>query len=145
MIAGQPQLPARTQHPAQLANGFRDDQAPLVVPGLRPWVGKEHEHPPQARGCEDREQSAGVLGKDLDAVDAVFGDRRQQRRDAVDVGLAADEADVRVVPGLRQEVFTGAEADLQPDVAGARRRARADRAGRPVPASGPPAGEEAPR
>src|SRR5581483_2386708 len=42
-------------------------------------------------------------------------DVRQALGDAVDVGLAADQPDIRMLLGLPDQMLAGTEADLEPD------------------------------
>ena len=58
---------------------------------------------------------ARIAGPDGEIVDPRRADLAQQHGDAVDEGLATDDADFRVTGGHVYHVLAAAEADLQPD------------------------------
>jgi len=53
---------------------------------------------------------------DPNGLDISIFDGSKQAAEPVDEGLAADKAQLFMVPGLPQEMLAGAEADLEPDV-----------------------------
>ena len=117
MVAGQAQLGAVGQHAGQGRDRRAVDEAALVMARLGPGVGKQHERAADRRVGERLDQQARVVGKDADPRALGVGKPAKQRRDAGDVGFAADDADIRIGARLGGEVLAGAETDLEPDVA----------------------------
>ena len=101
---------------------------------LRPWIGIKDRHLRQAGVRQAFYQRAGVARPQPDIVEPRLFNSGKRLGDPIDERLAADEADVAMGAGLRQQMFAAAKADLEPDfaggereeVGGARDRARRD-------------------
>ena len=93
---------------------------------FRPRIRKQREQPPEALINQDVKQQPGIIGKDSDIVQAICVGVRYQAGNAGEIRLGADDADIRVGPTLRHQVFTVAEADLEPNIRhpGAKKLAR---------------------
>ena len=83
-------------------------------------------------GRQRFDQRARVAGANPDVGELLLVDRRQQLGDAVDEGLAADEADVRLFARPGGQMLAAAEADLEPEFAGANGRTGSRPRARPV-------------
>ena len=77
------------------------------------WIRSIRAHRLRRRPCQ---QFGGVAGEQADIADIVGLDLRQDLRHAVDIGLAADEADIRKGLRFRDQMFAAAESDFEPDV-----------------------------
>ena len=73
-------------------------------------------------GGAQASNSAASPAIQADVADVVRLDLRQDLRHAVDIGLAADEADVRKGLRLRDQMLAAAESDFEPDIVDCRRR-----------------------
>ena len=91
-------------------------EAPLPVPPLRPGIGMDQVDPRQRLRRGPGQQFRGVAGIEADIADIVRLDLRQDLRHAVDIGLAADEPDVRKGLRLRDQMLAAAESDFEPDI-----------------------------
>ena len=69
----------------------------------------------QRRRRRPCQQFGGVAREQPDVGDVVCLDLREDLCHAVDIGLAADEADIREGNRLRDQMLAATEADLQPD------------------------------
>lgn len=125
MVGREPQLGAVPQHPRQLGEPRRPDQPPLVVPGLAPRIGEQHEGAADRSFGQRREQRRRLAVKDADIGKVFARDAGEQRGDSGLVDLGADEADLRIARRLPQQVLARAEADLEPDPPDRRIEARA--------------------
>src|SRR6185369_7222172 len=92
--------------------------------------GKEDEATPDRRRRQTRQEEAGVVGMEPDVGELLLLDLREQRGEAVEEGLAADEADPRMTLRLPGQMLAAAEADLEPALSRRRREqlARIERA-----------------
>src|SRR5277367_2353166 len=68
--------------------------------------------------------SARVARTNAQVGEPLRVDHRKQLGDAVDEGLAADKADIRIFAGLGDEVLAAAETYLEPDLAWTKREQR---------------------
>ncbi len=66
------------------------------------------------------QQFGGIAREQPDVADVVGFDLRQDLRHAVDVGLAADEAEIGKGERFGDQMFAAAESDLEPDSVGRR-------------------------
>jgi hypothetical protein len=117
VIGREAQLAARRQKTPELGGGRRIDDPPLVMAGLGPGVGEQHEDPLEGRGGQRPQQETGVIDHDPQIAKAPGLGQPEQARDPSDEGLAADQADLRMGRRLGREVLAAAEADLQPEAA----------------------------
>ena len=62
------------------------------------------------------QQFRGIAGIEPDVADILRLDLRQDFCHAVDIGLAADEPDVRKSLRLRDQMLAAAESDFEPDI-----------------------------
>jgi len=115
-VGGKAQEAPRLQDAMELSRHGGGDDAPLEVAPLRPRVGKQQENATDAAIAERRHELPRVAIVNPDIVEAPLFDGGEKLGDAVDIGLAADEADARVGRGLPGEVLAAAEADLEPDI-----------------------------
>ena len=106
--------PPAAQQARELGGGRRIDDPPLVMAGLGPGIGEQHEDALEAGVGQGAQQQAGVVDHHAEIAEPRALGVREQARDAGDVGLAADQADLGVGRGLRGEMLAGAEADLEP-------------------------------
>jgi hypothetical protein len=90
---------------------------------LGPRIGKKHEGARQRLCRQRRHDEAGIVGEQPHVGDARPLDMRQALRDAVDKGLAADQADGRMMLGLPHQMLAGAEAHFEPNAFGRQRAA----------------------
>ena len=74
----------------------------------------------QRIGRRPRQQFGGIAGEQPDIADVVGFDLRQDLGHAVDIRLAADEADLRKSARFRDQVFAAAKTDFEPDGIGRR-------------------------
>ena len=116
VIAGEAQLGPVLQQPGKRIQVFRRYEAAPVVPFLWPGVGKQHESAPDAGVGQGVEQQPRVVVENPDVGEIPLADVGEQAGHPVDVGLAADEADIGMGAGLRRQVLAGAEAHFQPNV-----------------------------
>ena len=87
-----------------------------MVAALGPGVGEQQEDAPDAGIAEVGDEFARIAIMHANVGNALLVNVAEQLGDAVNVGLAADEADVRMGRGLPGKVLAAAEADLQPDI-----------------------------
>ena len=99
------------RHRRQIAG---PDEAPLGVARLRPGVRKQQKGPIDRSLGQGRQQQAGVVIEDTDVGKLQLLDPPDQRRDAIDEDLAADESNRGVSTGLLDQVLAAAEADFEP-------------------------------
>ena len=83
---------------------------------LGPRIGKENEHAAEARIGQRFDDVPGIAHVDADIRAWGRLEFRQQLRYPVHIRLGADEADVRIVLCLPEEMLAAAEADFKPDV-----------------------------
>ena len=83
---------------------------------LRPWVGIQQEGAADTGVGERLQERAGVVGDNPNVREALTVDVAQQTGNPVQVGLAADQADIGMGPGLKRQMFASAKSDLQPNV-----------------------------
>ena len=121
VVARQAELRAWLQHARERIEERRLDQAALVVAGLGPRVGEQHESARDRGGRETVEERSRVVVPDPDIGEVPVTDMAEQRDDAILVGLAADQPDIRMLRCLPGEMLAAAEADLEPDLARRRR------------------------
>src|SRR5260370_1369486 len=69
-------------------------------------------------GRQRRHHEARIVGEQADVPDTRALDMSETFGDAVEIGLAADQADTRMLLGLPDEVLARAKADLKPDAVG---------------------------
>ena len=84
------------------------------MPAFRPRVGVEQEQPFDRRRGQRRQEQPRIVVEYPDIGEGPVLDMAQQGGDAVDKGLAADEADIGMGFGLPGQMLAGAEADFQP-------------------------------
>ena len=116
-VGGVTDLGPLPHHAGELANQLLVDDSPLVLPALRPGVGIEDVDPRQGSVGQSGDQRLRFAAADAQVREAAFVDRGAELGDAVDEGLAADEADIRVFSRARGDVLAAAEADLEPELA----------------------------
>ena len=96
---------------------------------LRPRIGEEDEGAVDGVIGEGGDEIARITAAEADVGQLLFVDGGEEFGDAVDEGLGAENADLRIAGGLAGEVFAAAEADLEPDFACAGKEAeRGERA-----------------
>src|SRR4029079_206815 len=100
VVAGEAELGARLEHPGQLGGGVGAEQTPLQMLLLRPRVGEQDKGATDRRGGQPGQYLAGIAVMDADGFEPARLDGAEQARHAVDEGLAADEADFGMMPGL---------------------------------------------
>jgi hypothetical protein len=115
MIGREQESAAGTKEARHHIQSRARNETPVCMPQLRPRVGKQEKDPVQAGIGEMRQQQPGIVGKDADVAEIKALDTGEQPGNAVDVGFAADEADIAVLKRLAGQMFAGAEADLEPD------------------------------
>ena len=93
---------------------FRGDEAAAVVAFFGPWIWVEQEGSANALFWQNVEQIARVAGVNSDICDPCSADFTQEHGHAVDVGLAADKADIRVQSGLMQQMLAAAKTNFEP-------------------------------
>jgi len=120
IVGGDAQLRPVGERASQLGDGGGGDDSALVVARFRPRIGEQHEAAPEARLGERGEQEPRVVAEDPDIAEPLGLDAGEQPRDAVEEGLAADQAGPGMRARLGGEMLAGAEADLEPDRARAR-------------------------
>ncbi len=115
MVAGKTQLGAVGHHPGQGIQGWRGDDATLVMARFRPRIGEQDEGPLDGRLGQGGEKRTRIVIVDTDVGQADGVDVRQQGGYPIDERLAADEIDFRMGFRLGRQMFAGAKSDLQPD------------------------------
>ena len=99
----------------RLRDALRRNQPALVMPLLRPRVREQHEDAGDGLIGEPGEHVPRITNMDADRSEPCALDLAEQARHAVDKGLTADEADMRMMSGLPDEVLAGPKTDLEPD------------------------------
>ena len=127
-VADETKFAIRFQHARHRGDGGVLHEAPLPVPPLRPRVGMDQVDPDQRLRRRPGQQLGGVAREQSDVADAVRLDLRQDLRHAVDVGLAADEACLRIRLRLGDQMFAAAKSDFEPDIVDIRLEQLSERA-----------------
>ena len=118
IVGGEPELRARDHQLGQPVEGLALHEAALVMAGLGPRIGEQHEG-----AASERSGSAAITSRASSVNSRMLPtpralDMRQALGDAVEVGLAADQADIGMLLGLPDQMLARAEADLQPHAIG---------------------------
>ena len=106
---------------------LRRDEAAAVMLLLRPGIGIEQIRAGETALRQHIEEIPHIARMDADIRRAALAQLAEHHRDAVDVGLAADEAVIREAPGHLDEMLAAAEADLEHHRPAAEERGRIDR------------------
>jgi hypothetical protein len=115
-ISGEAEIGAAAHHARQSDEAFIGDKAALALPPLRPRVWKEQEHAAKRSLRQPVQEAGGVIRVKAEVCEALRFDRGERLRHPVDEGLAADEADVRVLRRRSDQMLAAAKADLEPNV-----------------------------
>src|ERR1700742_1605036 len=108
-IADKSELAARLQRARHGGDGFVLYETPLPVPSLGPRIGVDQIYPRKRERWCACQQFAVIAGEQPDIADIVGFDLRQDFRHAVDIGLAADEAEIRKRACFRDQVLAAAD------------------------------------
>ena len=93
---------------------FGGDEPAAVVALFGPWIWVEQEGPLNAGLWQHVKNMARIAGVNSDIRDPGSADFTQEHGHPVDVGLAADKADIRVHLGLMQQMLAAAKTNLKP-------------------------------
>src|SRR3981081_1746212 len=86
------------------------------MPPLRPRIGMDQIDPRQRAWRRPRQQFRGVAREQPDVADGMGFDLRQDLGHAVDVGFAADEADIWKGAGFSDQMLAAAESNFYPEI-----------------------------
>jgi hypothetical protein len=114
-VGREPKLAVVGHDLGQAVQRLTGHDAPLAVALFWPRIGKQDEYALDRRRWERRDQQARVIGKDSDILEVPPVDLRQEPADPVLEYLAAEEADFRMMLGLKREVLAPAKPDLEPN------------------------------
>ena len=117
IVGRHPKLAAVGEQRGEAGGGLRVDDPSLPVAFFRPGIGEQHEDPLERRLGQAVEQQAGVVDEEADVLEILRFDLAQEARHAVEIGLDAEQPDVRVGRCLPGQVLATAEADFQPEAA----------------------------
>jgi hypothetical protein len=112
-IANKAKFARRFQHPRHRGNVCLLHEAPLPVPPLRPWIGVDEIDAIQRLRRRPCQQFGGIAREQFYIADVVCLDGAEDFGHAVDIGLAADEADMRKAQCLRDQMFAATESDFE--------------------------------
>ena len=132
VVAGKAQFRAIRQDSGKFVQRLGLDEAAAAVARLRPGVGEKSERALNRRLFDVGQETARILRKNAYIFQSFTCDVTDQAGNAVEIGLAADEADVGMGQCLIGQVLAAAEAYFEPDLrrteieetAGIDRRAR---------------------
>ena len=116
VIRGKAKFAAIHQQFGEARDNRRGDDSPFVVALFRPRVGKQQNQAGQAGRGEACDQEARIFRENPHIRQAVGRNPAEQRRDAIQIGFAADKSDIRVARRLPGEMLAGAKSDLKPEM-----------------------------
>jgi hypothetical protein len=114
-VGHEPKFSARPQHARDLGQARILHEAPLPMPALRPRIRIAEVHAGKPAGRQPAHDIGGVAVVQPDIVELAIRNGRQCLGHAVDEGLDPDEAGPGMLLRLRNQIFTAAKPDLEPD------------------------------
>ena len=105
------------KHTGQRFQMLGRHETAAVMARLGPRIGIKQKGPRDRGGRQHIEHVAHIAGIDAQIIHACAADLAQEHRHAIDIGLAADDADTGVQAGLMDHMLAPAKADLKPSLA----------------------------
>ena len=115
MVCGKPKLAAGGKNIGTAGDYLRVDDAPFVVPFLRPWVGKKHSQPRHLSGAKAGQEETRVVREYSDIAQIAVYDPAEERGDTVHKGFTADKTDIRSPRCLPCQMLASAKTDFEPN------------------------------
>ncbi len=115
------QFGAIAQSVRQEIGGFLTNEAASGMPLFRPRIRKQQHDPAKAGFRQDTQNQSRVINEDANVAKAQFLDENKKVGDAVDIGLAPDQANPGIVSRHRSEMLAAAKPDFKPNIVHCRR------------------------
>ena len=116
LVGGDAQSGPVPQNPRQSVESFAAYKPAVGMPLLWPRVGEQQRDAPDAGFRQRAQNQPRIVVEDPHIAKAKPLDEHKEIGDAVDIGLAADKADLRIFRRHCSQMFAAAEADLKPNI-----------------------------
>ncbi len=121
-VAGNAEFRSRAHDARQSVEHLAGHEMAFAVFPFWPGIRKQQKDPAYGRIRKCAEQQPSVIVENADVAKIVSFNSRKQLGDAINIGFAADKANIGLVGSLPGQVLPGAKSDFEPDIACAPRK-----------------------